>query len=341
MLATKKGFQRGPLALAIEKKFEEMTGKYALSLCSTTAAQLCGLRAWMDIYKIPQGAEVIVSGLELSSGTLNILQVGLVPVFADVDPDTLQPTIKTIQAAKTDKTVAVFVTHYAGYPCPIDDIWEWCKIRRYFLIDDASQCLSTIYKKWITGGWASDMTLFTFMDGYAHGAVVCFREETVAKCAVDHLLDAVWKEEQEHQVRGYAPELTEQDARYFTTTLASTAEFYVRRARVWDYYTRNLESLDEATLPWGDSKGIKQSCMTYPVRLERCRNDVFDEFRRLGYGMDRPYVPIYERSIWKLPKPELETIKEFSKTAVGLPIHQNISMVQAQQVVDIVKRVLK
>lgn len=325
------------MALAIEKKMEEMTGKFTLSMCSTTAAQLCGLRAWMDLHKIPKGSEVIVSGLELSSGAMNCIQVGLVPVFADVDPDTLQPTIKTIQAARTEKTAGVLITHYAGYPCAIDDIWEWCKVRRYFLMDDASQCLSTVYKKWVAGGWPSDITLFSM----AQGAVMCFKDESLAKCATDHLLEAVWKEEVNDKIRGYMAELQEADAQVFSRTLSEMSDHYVRRARVWDMYSKALESVDEATLPWGDSKGIKQSCVSYPLRLEARRDTLITELKAKGHQIPRPYHPIYKMSIWALPRPTLPAIEDFVATSVNLPIHPHMTMIQTQQIIDIVKRVLK
>lgn len=319
MPRTHKALPMGPKAKLIESKFDEMTGKFSLALTSGTAAQLCGLRAWMAVHRIQPGAEVIVSGLELSPMALNCLQVGLVPVFADIDADTLQPTLKTLQAAKTDKTVAVHVTHYAGYPCTIDDIWDWCKVRRYFLMDDATRCLPTIYKKWSNGSWPTDMTTF-FLHG---GATLCVREEAIYKEIDNHRKDGPWQEANP-SMRGYHAELTEPDADCILRELSQVQDKYQRRSRIWGMYNKALEMVDEATLPWDDSKWLKQSCQEYILRLDNGRDALVKDSVLGSWTIPRPYCPLYKRSIWTLPEPHLPEVERFMETALSLPMDETL-----------------
>src|SRR5271166_5392473 len=94
--------------LNLEKKFSDLTGKYAVVGSSAPATNLFALRAWAHEHKIAEDAEVIVSGLTATSTVLDILRAGLTPAFADVDADTLQLTLKGINQAKSMATAAVF-----------------------------------------------------------------------------------------------------------------------------------------------------------------------------------------------------------------------------------------
>ncbi|TIY06315.1 MAG: DegT/DnrJ/EryC1/StrS family aminotransferase, partial [Mesorhizobium sp.] len=80
-------------------------------------------------------------------GTINaILYQNLIPVFADVDPDTAMPRPEHIEAVLTERTKGVVAVHLAGRPTEIDAIASLCAKKGIVLIEDCAQALGAIYK---------------------------------------------------------------------------------------------------------------------------------------------------------------------------------------------------
>jgi dTDP-4-amino-4,6-dideoxygalactose transaminase len=325
----------------LETKFEDLTEKHAVVGSTATATYLFALRAWINENKIPVGAEVIVSGLCPSTIILNLMDLELVPVFADIDADTLQVTAKTVAAAKTDKTVAVFIEHFGGYPAPIDEIHGWCKARQFTLMDDASQCLPTEYKHWECGDWPSDMTFFNFSGNRlftgCDGGVVCLESDILARACATQRRQDVWADE-DGEVRGYKAFLTEPKALQIMNALGGIVAAYNKRSMIWGMYQRAFD-LDGVYLPWDDSADVKQSCSHYALRLESARDYLVQGLAKRGIAVPRPIKPVYKMDIWKLPVPQLPVLEEFIVNEVSLPISHDLNLIQVQQIIEAVKRI--
>jgi perosamine synthetase len=260
------------------------------------------------------------------------MKAGLQPVFADVDPDTLQITLKSLVATRTDATVAVFVEHHAGYPAPLDEILAWAKTRQLAVFDDASLCLPTVYKTWENGDWPTDITFFHI----GGGGVACVRSSSLASaCAKQRRVD-VWSEA-ENEVQGYRAFLPEPKALELCNQLQSTLAAYARRNIIWGMYDRAFDAIDGLYPPWGDSKGITQSCMSYSIRLESTREHLAKNLTKRGIAIPRKIVPIYEMDLWTAAKPDLPVVEEYVTNQITLPI-AGIDLVEAARVIEAVRK---
>lgn len=67
-------------------------------------------------------------------------------VFVDVRPDTMNMNEELVEAAITDKTVAIVVVHYAGISCEMDKIMDVAQRKNIFVIEDAAQGMQSFYK---------------------------------------------------------------------------------------------------------------------------------------------------------------------------------------------------
>lgn len=299
----------------LETALERLTGKISLALASHRDASLIGLKAWMELHKIPPGAEVVVSGLDNDSVMFNCRLLGLTVLIADVDPDTLQPTLETIKAAKAKTPLAVIVRSYAGYPCQMDDLYAWCKARRITLMEDASDCLPSRYKTWQNGGWPSDMTFFRFLGG----SVLAMRDLRLyalakAQRTVMHASNA----------KGILDEVHDMQLRY------------ERRRQTWDLYNKVFEDIESLDLPWEDSRSLRQACSRYPLRVQSRQREISQELASIGMPMTLPLIPLYKTS-WEIP-PVLLGIDDYLDRGVTLPV--NISPVDVKRVVEVVKSVV-
>src|SRR5262245_34977996 len=101
------------------------------------AAILCGLEP---------GDEVVMPSYTFVSTANAVALRGAVPVFVDIRPDTLNLDERLIEAAVTNRTKAIFVVHYGGVGCAMDEIVKIAERHRLFVVEDAAQALLARYR---------------------------------------------------------------------------------------------------------------------------------------------------------------------------------------------------
>lgn len=90
---------------------------------------------------IKKGDEVITVACGFPTTIAPILQFGAVPVFIDVDIPTYNIKVSDLEAAKSDKTKAVFIAHTLGNAFDIAKVKEFCDKYNLWLIEDNCDAL--------------------------------------------------------------------------------------------------------------------------------------------------------------------------------------------------------
>jgi perosamine synthetase len=77
----------------------------------------------------------------------SIKMIGAIPVFVDVEPETLCMDFDKMKLAISDRTKAVILVNANGrYPkVSIEDFIDFCQLRSIILIEDAAQSLGSLY----------------------------------------------------------------------------------------------------------------------------------------------------------------------------------------------------
>lgn len=149
----------GNLTKALELEFATLVGaNHAIAVSSGTAALHLALLA----LGIGPGDEVIVPSLSFVATANAVLYTGAQVVFADIISTqdlTIDP--KDIENKINNKTKAIIVMHYGGYPCKIDEIYMLAKANNLFLIEDAAHAPGASYKDNPLGSWG-DIGCFSF-----------------------------------------------------------------------------------------------------------------------------------------------------------------------------------
>lgn len=131
------------VTLEFEKKFAEWQGcKYALACNNGTAA----VHSAMFACKIGIGDEIISPSITYWASTLPVYSLGATPLFADIDPFTLCIDPKDIEHRITDRTKAIMVVHYVGYPADMNPIMDIAKKYNLKVIEDVSHAQGGLYK---------------------------------------------------------------------------------------------------------------------------------------------------------------------------------------------------
>ena len=127
---------KGKFGKMLEKAFAEKLGaKYAYACTSGSAA----IHIAVATVNPNPGDEIVTTSITDMGALTPLMYRGAVPVFAEVDPRTLNVTAKTIEAALSHRTKAIIVTHLFGNPCEMDDIMALAKERNLAVIEDSAQ----------------------------------------------------------------------------------------------------------------------------------------------------------------------------------------------------------
>ena len=142
LLSNKVNYWTGNEGRAFEREFAGFADtEFAIAVSNGTLALDLALVA-LNIGSTNGGKatdEVIVTPRTFLASVSSIVNAGAVPVFADVDLESQNITVSTIDGVKTDNTKAVIAVHLAGLPCEMEDIVEYCNNFNIKVIEDCAQ----------------------------------------------------------------------------------------------------------------------------------------------------------------------------------------------------------
>src|SRR5438128_9137688 len=133
----------GPWIDRFEEQIAERVGApFAAAVSSGTG----GLHLLCKIAGLGPGDEVITSPLSFVASANCFILEGADPVFADVDPITLNLDPSAVEAAITERTRAIVAVDMFGYPCELDELRAVADRHGLTLIEDAAESLGAKYK---------------------------------------------------------------------------------------------------------------------------------------------------------------------------------------------------
>lgn len=140
-----RGILSGPFApesVALEQEFARFVGaKHCLLTHCGTSALVVALAA----AGVRAGDEVIVPAYSFVATPLAVVQVGGVPVFADVDVDTGCLDPKAAEAAVTPRTRAIMPVHMHGGAADLGALLDVARRHDLVLVEDAAQAHGATY----------------------------------------------------------------------------------------------------------------------------------------------------------------------------------------------------
>src|SRR5438128_12588620 len=133
----------GPTIDRFEEVFAEKVGApYAAAVSSGTA----GLHLLCVLAGIEAGDEVITTPYSFAASANCFIYEGGVPVFADVDPRTLNIDPRAVEAAVTPQSKAIVAVDIFGYPCELDELRAVASRHGLALIQDSCEALGARYR---------------------------------------------------------------------------------------------------------------------------------------------------------------------------------------------------
>jgi dTDP-4-amino-4,6-dideoxygalactose transaminase len=134
---------RGTMVPRLEEAFAQKLGVDHATACASGSA---AVHTAVAAVNPSPGDEIITTPITDMGALTAIVYQGAIPVFADVDPVTLNVTADTIRARLTRHTKAIIVTHLFGNPCDMDPILSLAREHGVPVIEDAAQAFMATYK---------------------------------------------------------------------------------------------------------------------------------------------------------------------------------------------------
>lgn len=308
----------------------------------------------LEALEIGPGDEVIVSTGNFVACASAIVDRGATPVFADVDPRTLNLLPSEIDRLTTPRTRAVFLLHYGGHPCSMADIRAACRPGVLLLEDSANAVASSLEGRMC--GTFGDAGVFSFdamktlvmADG---GALVLPDEAARRRAASLRYLGLAPKTTsgmdsmQEKKTRWWEYDLDRTSGRFISNdVLAAIARvqlrrlpsFLERRAQVWRAYQQQLEGIDGLVTPPEPPAEAVVAHYLYWVQTARrdelaaflAEHDVYTTYR---------YYPLHLVNRFRQAE-RLPNAEHANEITLNLPLHQNLSDHDIDRIIGLVRR---
>jgi len=280
--------------------------RYAVCVTNGTAAIEIALRA----LGIGCGDEVIVPPYTFIATASSVLAVGATPVFADIEPGSLNIAPAAVEAAITDRTRAVIPVHIAGCPANMDGVLAVAEAHGLAVIEDAAQAHAAEWKGTKVGALGHCGT-FSFqasknLNAGEGGAIVTNRDDVADKCWSVHNVGRTrsgkWYE---HHVLGGNFRMTEWQAAILLAQLARVPEQTERRTSNARILTEGLGPISGIiTLP-PDPRVTRHAYHLYVFRYDpsgfgsRGRDEFLRALNAEGVPCGAGYVPLYKEVVFQ------------------------------------------
>jgi perosamine synthetase len=339
----------GPWIDRFEEQIAERVGApFAAAVSSGTG----GLHLLCKIAGLGPGDEVITSPLSFVASANCFILEGATPVFADVDPITLNLDPAAVEAAVTERTRAIVAVDMFGYPCELDELSAIADRHGLALIEDACESLGAEYRGRPLGAHGP-AAVFAFypnkqMATGEGGVVVTHSEEEW------QLLRSLRNQGRSydgggwfHHVRlGMNYRWTDVQAAIGLAQLEKLDRILELREAAARRYGELLNEVEGVEAPWRGDADHRRSWFVYVAKLDAGidRAGVMDALRREGIGTAE-YVPCihlqpYMRETFGFGEGLCPVAEETASRTIALPFFSRIEPDEQLRVVDVLRSAL-
>jgi len=332
----------GPFVPNFEGMLAERVGSpYAAAVSSGTA----GLHLAARVAGVGQGDEVITSPFSFVASANCFIYEGATPVFADIDPRTLNLDPAAVEAVITERTRAIVAVDIFGYPCELDEFRAICERHGLALIEDSCQALGAEYKGKPLGSHGHP-AVFAF---YANKQMTTGEGGVVTTSSAEQLELLVSLRNQgradtdgwlDHSRFGFNYRLSDIHAAIGIAQLEKLDELLALRAAAAERYAELLAGVDGVSTLLADDEDHRRSWFVYVVRLASGidRDRVIATLEDQGI-QSRPYLPCihlqrYMRERYGFREWMFPVAEETSRKTLALPFYSGIDPEDQDRVVD-------
>jgi perosamine synthetase len=331
----------GPRVPEFERLFAERVGA---PLASAVSSGTAGLHLALRAVGVAEGDEVITSPFSFVASANAALYERARPVFADIDPVTLNLDPQAAAAAVTERTRALLPVHIFGYPADLPAFERLAAKHGLGIVEDACEALGATHADGTPVGGRGHPAAFGF---YAN------KQLTTGEGGMVTLADPAIKERiDSERNQGRAPDMgwLDHDRLGFNYRLSDIAcalgiaqlerleEMLAARARVAGLYREALAGVEGLELPCVDRDGDTRGWFVFVVQLPRGvdRDETVRALGRAGI-QSKPYLPAihlmsFYRERFGHREGEFPVCEDIAARSLALPFFPGMSERQVARV---------
>lgn len=343
-----QGLRIGKNVAEMERRIAELSGKKFGVMVNSGSS---GLYIAVELLNLPKGSEIITSPLTFSTDIAPIVRAGLVPVFVDVEPNTVNVDVSKIEAMISDKTGAILLPNLAGNCPDWDAIREIADRHDLKIIEDCCDAIGPTLHGTPTGARA-DISVTSFSMAHiitcaGNGGMVLVDDQESRDKA---LLLRRWGRRSEPNLFGSTKDVgrvfreqldgvdydndfifddvmpwnfepSELGASYGVVQLDKLADNYKRRKQTWADYTAAYAKFPEFFTTPVELEGLDTAWLCYPVMINADAPFTRSEMQEAieGDGIDT-------RTVWSgnITRHPMMNDIEFRQPEEGLPVADEV-----------------
>jgi perosamine synthetase len=338
----------GPRLAEFEHAFAARLG---IAHASAVSSGTAGLHLALRVVGVRDGTEVVTSPLSFVASANAVLYERARPVFADIDPVTLNLSVDAAASVVTDRTVAVLPVHIFGYPA---DVPAFERLRLP-IVEDACEALGAVHADGVPVGGRGHPAVFGF---YANkqmttgeGGIV-----TTADASVKQRIDSERNQGRapdmgwlDHDRLGFNYRLSDVACALGLAQLARLDAMLAGRARVAALYREALAlaDIEGLSLPCPDIGGNRRGWFVFVVQLPRGvdRDGVVRALGERGI-QSKPYLPaIHLMSFYRRQfghrEGEFPVCEDVAARSIALPFFPEQTEAQVERVASTLGEVVR
>ena len=353
---------QGPKVSKFEKAICEYTkAKYCVAVSNGTAA----LHLAVSSLEIEEGKEGITSPNTFVASANCLLYNRLMPIFADIKPDTYNIDIKEIEKNITEDTKVIIPVNFAGQPADMKEIYEMAKEKNIYVIEDGCHAIGSAYenRSYVGSCEYSDMTVFSFhpvktITTGEGGAITTNNEDLYKKLSLLRV-HGITKDEKymsknpgpwyyEMQSLGFNYRITDIQAALGISQMRKLNSFIKRRREIIEKYNRAFKGIRVIKTP-SEKPEVFSAYHLYVLQIDfeqikKSRKEVMEELKDKNIETQVHYIPVhiqpYYQKNFNYKYGDYPVAENYYKKTLSIPLYPKMTDKDVNYVIENILKVV-
>ena len=324
----------GPLVQRLEKRLAEYLGVKNIILVSNGTIALEIAYRTLDLKGF-----VITTPFSFVATTSSLVTNNLLPIFADIDENTLNLDPKNIEKLITPNTSAILPVHVFGNACEVEEIEQIANKHKLKVIYDAAHAFDVKYKNKSVLNYGDISTLSFHATKLFHsiegGALIINDDKLVQKAR--YLINFGIENPESIPHLGTNAKMNEFEAAMGLCVLDDIEEIKEKRKIISDTYNKELKNL----VRFQEQNKNASENYSYVATVFKSEEELLKVQKALNEKQIFPrryFYPSLDTLEYIEPKQECKISRDISKRILCLPIFAELTQDEQNLIISTIKK---